>query len=323
MLYNRWTVGVFLPSSGVAKAGFVLRDNVGSTLHMLLPNLWGAPGQQASPYPRFNETYSRVFGMVVPAVVCGLYLRRWRRVHLLGALCGGVLLKSLYNFFIVALFAQGSWYYGVNLCVANLCLAVLLEDLLSSTAESGQRAPSWHTAGALLLSFAVVAISANAFLNWIFLVGGSGPMTIFEDRGETRRMLSHAGADRFVEFNDGMLSYSTGYPAVAGMGLALDSEANQARRQGHLLRLLHARGYTVALATKPYQTILDAALSNVRRGEPTAALGLQAAEFNEFLYQAESVTGDGLTTLYRLVPRSSNPAQPSFPPITPQPPGSR
>ena len=309
VLYNRSTAGVFLPSSGAAKAGIAIGSNLRAALHLVLPNFSGAPPRGASaPFNVFGETYNRVFGMVAPAIVCGVYLFwfRHRRITLIGALCGGVLLKSAYNLLAVDLFYQGSWYYGVDLCVANICVGLAVARILSTQETSLGQQGSTRFLGALLSSGLVVALASNAFLSRLFAVSaGTGQRALFEDRQEIRQMLARAGADRFVEFDDGMLTYATGESALAGLGLALDPEANRARSQGHFLQLAVSRGYSVALATQPYTSAIDLAMARVTGGVRDAQFGMRLEEFDQYRLQRVSSTRDGLTTLYRIVKPAS------------------
>ncbi len=305
LAYNLSTVGVLIPSSGVAKTGFALWSNLRATWLVVKPNLSGAPARSGgAPFNVFSETYGRVFGMLAPAIACGLLIRWLRPKHsLIEALCFGVFMKSAYNFLLVSLFYQGSWYYGVNIFIANVCLVLATERLLAGSGRSFL-ASSTHGYGALLASGMLTALSSNAFLNGILTANAaSGQIALLRDRQEIREMLSHAGTDRFVEFDDGMLTFSSGAHAIAGLGLALDPEANLARQRGDLLRLAQMRGYKVALATQPYTAAINLAMERVAGGGHDAQFGMRTEEFNRYRLILERTTGDGLVTMYRIEQR--------------------
>lgn len=301
--YNKGTLGIFLPSSGVAKAGFAGSMNLQAVLHMVLPNFSGAPPRgTGAPFDVFGETYGRVFGMLAPAIVCAVFLLRLRvSGTLIEALCFGVLLKSAYNFFFVDLFYQGSWYYTVNICVANICLAIAVHRSLTQAGHSDGKANLSGAVGALLAAGIFVAVCANVFLNSTFMAhAAAGQLALLGDAEEIRRMLSTAGSDRFVEYDDGMLSFATGAHAMAGLGLALDPEANRARQNGELFQLELSRGYALALVTQPYKALIDLAMARVAGGKHDGQFGLQPVEFDRYVFVPEQTTRDGLVTLYRL-----------------------
>ena len=48
---------------------------------------------------------------------------------------------------------------------------------------------------------------------------------------------------KIIEYDDGIISYATGFPALSGFGFVLDKEAAEALKLGHLLDLAYDRGY--------------------------------------------------------------------------------
>jgi len=116
LVYNRISVGVFLPLSGVAKAGFAGWYNFRQIIMLLLPVLRGEPPvaiQGGLGYAIFDEQYMRILQIVLPLTVCAVEWLRLRREStspetiLIRGLCVGVALKAAYNFLFVGTYHQG------------------------------------------------------------------------------------------------------------------------------------------------------------------------------------------------------------------------
>jgi hypothetical protein len=308
VLYNRATVGVFLPISGATKAGFAALDNLKSTLKFFLPVLTGDPPSALIPRPPsyfgFAELGGRMAQMELPALLCGVELRhglraRAGRLTLVDAACFGVILKAAYNFLFVESWNQGQWYYTVSIAVANMVLVIWVGRLLERLGLDGwwSGAPR-RTVGvgyglAVLLAF-------NIFISTRNFYGPSGEVAMLRDNSAIRAKLKALGADRIIEFDDGFTSYVADVPALAAFGLALDPEATHAAREGGLLDLARSRGYRIAVAHGAYADQVDDA---IRSPEPRAIVGLQGREFerNTFRPLGGDGSDDGLK-YYELVP---------------------
>jgi hypothetical protein len=123
---------------------------------------------------------------------------------------------------------------------------------------------------------------------------------MLRDNSAIRAKLKGLGADRIIEFDDGITSYAADVPALAAFGLALDPEATRASRRGGLLDLARSRGYRIAVAHGAYADQLDDAIGSP---EPRAIVGLQGGEFrrNTFRPLGGDGSDDGLK-YYELVP---------------------
>ncbi len=308
LVYNRATVGVYLPISGTAKAGFAAMDNLKSTLKFFLPVVTGDRPSALLPRPAtyfgFAELGGRIVQMVLPAVLCGgelaYRMRLWRRgLNMVDAVCAGVILKAGYNFLFVQSWNQGQWYYTVSIAVVNLVLVLWLERLLDRL-----RVDEWAGWGGIwpgMVGYALLfLLTFNLFISARNFGGPADEVHMVQDSRAIRAKLNELGADRIIEFDDGFTSYVADVSALAGFGLALDPEASKASRAGVLLDLARARGYRVAVAHGAYADELD---DQIGSAAPIGLGAFKAAEFarNKFLPLGGDGTEDHLR-YYALVP---------------------
>ena len=278
LVYNRISVGVFMPTSGSVKAGLSIVGNLHFFDQVILPKNWFLT---RGPTWLFSEVFMRVFQMIVPAIICGIFLFRRRRFRsdLVEALCFGVILKALYNLVNVGLFNQGSWYYGASIFVANFVIALWLDRAALTlrplaSGEAGFR--PWAAAAAGIV---FVSLCFNIYVHHLIAsdtAQGQGRQSIFDQRETLRAMVRHAGSDRFIEFDDGELSYVTGMPALSGLGLVLDPEAGRAMADEHFFDLATRRHYSLIMAAGIYRTTIDSVVESNRRGD-TSSLDLISA----------------------------------------------
>ena len=71
LVYNRISVGVFMPTSGSVKAGLSIVGNLHFFDQVILPKNWFLT---RGPTWLFSEVFMRVFQMIVPAIICGIFL---------------------------------------------------------------------------------------------------------------------------------------------------------------------------------------------------------------------------------------------------------
>ncbi len=65
---------------------------------------------------------------------------------------------------------------------------------------------------------------------------------MYEARDELKQHFSEA-PPRMIEYDDGIVSFATGFPAMSGLGFAIDREAVQWFRSGRILWLAYERGF--------------------------------------------------------------------------------
>ena len=305
LIYNRISVGVFMPTSGSVKAGLSIRSNLHFVGQMVLPIQWFiSPGAKWF----FSEAFMRVFQMIVPAIICGIFaFRRGRlRFGLVEALCFGVLLKGLYNFVNVGLFNQGSWYYGASIFVANFVIALWLDRLAYSIQPAGA-----NNATSKLLALAAagaifVSICFNIYVHRLIAsdtMQGQAAQSIFDHRETLGSMVRQAGSDRFIEMDDGELSYVTEMPTLSGLGLALDPEASMAMAHGHFFELALQRHYSLIMASGIYRTMINSLLESHMLGYRPSLFEISAREFDHYALVPIASDPASDVELYRISPK--------------------
>jgi len=271
LIYNYLYAGSFLPSSGMAKTQplWALARNAYAAFTTVFPFLDFIRGSN----PVWKSEAWRILQMVVPACVAAYWLhrhgsplRRTRTAHpsaigasgVISLLAGYVVLKALYNFSMVGLWHQGSWYYVVSIMITNLIVAAVLAEVLRDESGWAARHLSWRGGlGTLLpsaLAMSTVLLSTHSLVDRSE-AGRSRQANhqFWAERETTRQLLAevcnHCGV---VEFDDGIVSYALhDSPTLNGLGLATDLEAIRAMKEGRLLDLAWKRGHRL-IATVNY-----------------------------------------------------------------------
>jgi len=316
LIYNRVTVGVFLPLSGAAKAGFAFGQNFKWTLRLFLPIVTGDLPRvlrQEGNGQLFIESTVRQLQMVFPAVICALellYVRRRRAAGVaftfLHAAAIGVILKAAYNFFFVQNLDQGLWYYTVSIAISNFVLVLWV-----SRAVTRLWPAALETRGSSLRFVAVhllwVLFTLNIFINARNQVGSTGHVYALENVSAVQEKLKSLGVDKIVEIDDGFIGYVDGVSSVGGLGLVLDRESSNALKHGHFLDLMYHRGVRMVLSESAYAHIVDGVVDARKNGHEAGLFKIQESEFDQ--YDLVPVSGDGTKDqifYYRLVPAIHN-----------------
>ena len=252
---NRIWFGTPLPVSGMAKSTFPFYTtaNLRLALHML---------RDPKTVPMTHA--HRVFQMLIPACAALFTLARdggqlvvrkprWafkpslrsRLDEFTLSTSVAALVLFLYNFYFVIPWDQGHWYFPVsNLFVTLTCIASL-ERL--PFPRAGARFPRAGDVVAACIGSAVVLLGFSKLSR----SNEDSPMAkfFFDEAPLIRKFYGHRRA-RMVEYDDGIVTFSTGIPAMSGLMLAIDAEALKAtwavpggRRAAALLDLAISRGY--------------------------------------------------------------------------------
>lgn len=249
---NLATAGSALPSSGMAKSGFAAPYNCVAFLQMFLPFDWGlenhaefAPIAQrgahmflplfASLAVFFVYAHSRKGGesRIAPASPA-MRIMLFLAVYVLG--------KALYNIINVHYWHQGHWYFPLSILFVNMCAGLVLGRL--NLEDLGRRwgigTKTVTCAVALCVLFWTVSFASysrhDSHHGRLYRLWESGAQI----KKEIRTTYEGKG---FIEFDDGIVSYSLDMPALAGFGFALDKEGGEAKRAGKLLKLAYDRGF--------------------------------------------------------------------------------
>jgi hypothetical protein len=296
IIYNRISVGVFLPTSGFVKAGLSISENLMNALGLVIAERW-SQGMMANA--NYSEVFMRIFQMLAPMFLCGIYLVRRDRARwgVIEALCVGVLLKGAYNFVNVRTFHQGSWYFGSSIFMANLVIALLWDRTLDLARAGGSKAPRLRPWVAALACGVLTTVCFNIYSNHLILHGEGSLLTV----GDTlRAMVQHEGSDRFIDMSDGELAYASGMQALSGQGLVLDPPAANALMHGHLFDIAAERNYHLMMASGLYKDQIDEFLQRRKPGDRKPIFTISGAEFDRFSVTSVAYDPMSDTRLYRI-----------------------
>jgi hypothetical protein len=315
LAYNWHSVGVLLPLSGTTKASFALKGNCFSLAKLFLPT-WIRTSDSLFTntlnYSAFVELGARMAQMVLPACICAaeLFLSSRRKdlspkFGILQALALGVIVKALYNFLFVQVWNQGMWYYTISIAISNLILVLWVDRAVSKWKAHTNLRPvhPWFVLSAHAVG---VLLAFNIFISERIVDGPREEVSLLENNSPLRQKLQANGVNKFIEFDDGFISYAADMPSASALGLALDHEASTALKRGALLALLYQRGYRIAVARKDYARALDQTLSEIARGNRPQLWAIQGSEFNN--YTLLPLGGDGSADqlkYYKLVPAAN------------------
>lgn len=300
LIYNRISVGVFMPTSGSVKAGLAISENLHNALALVIPGRWS---QMVAGDGLYSENFMRIFQMLAPMVLCGIYLIR--RNHspwgVIEALCVGVLLKGAYNFINVRTFHQGSWYFGSSIFTANLVIALMLDRTLNLARPVGRKVSPlrpWIAASACgVLTAACFNIYANHLMSH---GGGTSQNSILEQSETLREMVQRQNSDRFIEMDDGELAYATGMQTLSGQGLVLDPPAAGALAHGHFFDVASDRNYHLMMASSMYKDLIDTVLQRRKEGSREGFFTISGTELDEFSVTSVAYDPISETRLYRI-----------------------
>lgn len=136
----------------------------------------------------------------------------------------GTIALAVYNTFFVMKMDQGFWYYPAS----NLAASCFVVHLLSAATRRYRRAraPWLRYAGVASVSLVVAGYSSVAHER-----GGTGRAHFVLEEGP-RVQAALGKRPRIISFDDGVVAFATGLPALSGMGLVLDADAVRRLQQG-------------------------------------------------------------------------------------------
>jgi len=312
LIYNRITVGIYMPISGWEKSGFALLSNISMGIKLFLPVFsWDVPNvlnTSSVNYSMYSEYSMRILQVLLPLFIAFIYLfgsykkGKFNNFGILEALSFGIIIKALYNLLFVSLGRQGSWYFGTTIFITNflliLWLSFLLDELLVKREKLFFLVKNWGVFIYILISIVLF----NGFINHK-LNGGFGDIAfnVFSRRENISDFIRKSGDNKFVEFEDGIIAFSTNIPAIGGLGPILDPEASLARKNGIFFDLLIKRGYTLIITSNEYSFSMDNYLKNKLWLKSEDLWGIKSAEFEN--YKIEKIHHDesGYVTYYKIV----------------------
>lgn len=246
--WSLWTTGLSAPVSGAAKGEGALLQNVWVTLATFLaPAIDLREGLTAYTADRAGLAGGafRVLQLVVPALFALAFLfvliRRLGHRHwapLLAGVCGGVLIKAIYNIVSVNYWHQATWYFALAMALMSFGAAVLLAPALAQATRLAR----------------VVALSVLAGMTTLHASLWSATLMdqtyrlqdrdFWVNRAAIEAAIRAAEPDpRMIEFGDGMLNFAFDFPVRHGFVFAGDAQSLEALRDGRLLRDAWEGGY--------------------------------------------------------------------------------
>lgn len=234
LCFNWLSAGLLLPVSGAVKSSFpqsaianlFYLDRIVHQIstarfaelwrmaQMLLP---AVPAAFALPWLAALRSRGRHDALTWPLAICSVF----------------VLVLTTYNFICVNLWHQGHWYYPVSI-VQMTALALYLWE---------KERPVSDGRSSVLVACASAAIALLFFgLVYHDLRYNATYQRMHTARDEIKQHFS-GSHPRMIEFDDGIVSFATGFPAMSGLGFAVDREAIPWVRSGRILWLAYERGF--------------------------------------------------------------------------------
>lgn len=295
LTYNKITVNAFMPLSGAEKFSWTaITSNLKIFVWSFVPispvDLPLYHTDRILGFSIYSEIFMRNFQMIYPAAMCGLYLLAQRkgyfkempRVFVFVAI--GIIIKVAYNFIFVSLWHQGHWYFANSIFFSNFLGMLFFAAAINRIFDKAIKARASYIAVALAVL--TTAYLSNAFFNWKSnAYFGSSARGIYENRYEIISMLNKTGITKFIEFDDGIIGWSTGIPATSGLGLALDKQATAARKNGIFLKLMKERGYQYGVAGGDYADFLKSQLSKNNGDLRVDLWGIKKIEFEKYSFE--------------------------------------
>ncbi|HNZ01966.1 MAG TPA: hypothetical protein PKJ34_12190 [Anaerolineaceae bacterium] len=237
LLANQATLGVWLPVSGVEKSTFPYMLQGSQKIEEIRKYL------QEIGQPAFGLNIWRYTQIIFPVLIAlpvfvaqvwrGIRFRRlddeslvWSGTSLF------VILLASYNFFYVPTLDQGHWYFPISILFMSMWVIKLASHIRIN--------PGW-----IKLAVPILLLAFNA---WFYMCIYHDPtlnarnVWFFQ---EASNLKSHyQGRDvRLLEYDDGIIAYTTGFNAMSALGFCLDPQAQQALHDKTLFDLAYDRGY--------------------------------------------------------------------------------
>ena len=232
VVINSFFFGSMVPVSGQLKSTFPWPtiQNARTAFHVM-SSFFGAPRP-----PIFD--FWRIFQLAVPGMAALLapFLLRRDRAFLL-ATSVGVLMLASYNFLFVQTYGQGHWYMPLGTLLVSLIALDLSDQWLADVRPTRVAA--------------IVAVT--------MLIGGAFFLRLhrhtdyharfsqfFFDEAPLLRARFAQHPPKLLEFDDGIVSWATGFDAMSAWGPGLDVEGALALNRGHLFDVADERGFNHA-----------------------------------------------------------------------------
>ena len=232
LVMNFFFFGTIVPVSGQLKSTFPWPtiQNARTAAHVV-GSFFGAPRP-----PIFD--YWRVFQLAVPgmaALLAPFLLRRDRAFLLATSL--GVLMLASYNFLFVETYGQGHWYMPLGTLLVSLIALDLSDQWLADVRPT--RVATIVGVAMLIGSAFFLRLHRHTDYHARF-------SQFFFDEAPLVRARFAGHPPKLLEFDDGIVSWATGFDAMSAWGPGLDAAGALALKRGHLFDVADERGFTHA-----------------------------------------------------------------------------
>ena len=232
LVMNSFLFGTIVPVSGQLKSTFPWPtiQNARTAAHVIR-SFFGAPRP-----PIFD--FWRVFQLAVPGVAALLapFLLRRDRAFLL-ATSLGVLMLASYNFLFVLTYGQGHWYMPLGTLLVSLIALDFSDHWLAHVRPA--RVAAIVGVAMLIGSAFFLRLHRHADYHARF-------SQFFFDEAPLVRARFAAHPPKLLEFDDGIVSWATGFDAMSAFGPGLDAEGALALKRGLLFDVADERGFNQA-----------------------------------------------------------------------------
>lgn len=249
MLYNRLSVGSWLPLSGMSKSGLALHSSVyivASGMFPPLVDLKNAIVTKQSDTLDLHLNMFRTLQMLYPALFAAGFVilvrvyheKRVRYLAFVG-LALYVVFKAGYNLVSVNLWHQGTWYYAFSIMLSSFFVALLL----ARPYRLLRAHPAARGALGVLIGLLILFTAGTVAMR------GAGSPPDFEehicrDAAIIDRALDEAApGSQLLELDDGVLAFCLERRAIHGFGFAVDHDSYVALREERLLAHAYGRGH--------------------------------------------------------------------------------
>lgn len=258
LCFNWLSAGSLLPVSGAVKSSFPA-SSIANLFY--LDRIIHLPAAA-----RFGELW-RMVQMLLPAIAALFALPwliglRWRRRHdaltwPLAVCCAFALVLTAYNFLFVNVWHQGHWYYPVSIVQMTLLALYLWEKGRPVSDGRGSALVAGASAASALLFFGLVYHDLHYNTTYT---------RMYNARNELKEHFAEA-PPKMIEYDDGIVSFATGFPAMSGLGFAVDRDAVPWIRNGRILWLAYQRGFDHIVSLSYFGTgglTLESSSSEIR-----------------------------------------------------------
>jgi hypothetical protein len=303
LAYNYFTVGMMMPASAILKSHFPVALGYFNDKFLILSRVLENPSRSD-----FREVMGKTLVMVLPAAIALVFLV-WSLVQLasrrlmpldraLSVTSLFVILLALYNFLYVHYADQGHWYFPVSTLFLTLLVIRFSGGFLTPQSEVIPKrsvVEMLAVAGLLLFYFVNVLQGDQNRTFTQFLVERAPKLQQF-----------YAGQEpKIVEYDDGIISYATGFPSMSGLGFTLDAEGVTAKRANDLLALAYRRGHDRIMSFSyfnPAGLALDSESDFVAE-KLGATFFLHPPEVAKYNFQVEYLSEDGRFAVIQFQPK--------------------